>query len=215
MKIFQIGFNRCGTRSLAALFRESGVRSVHWDYGRLARRIQWNHQHGRALLQGYENYAFYADMEDAPNLYAHIEYYKILDQQYPNSRFILNVRNKNRWLLSRLRHGDYCERHMLASGLSLSQVMDLWATQWDQHVKDVIKYFRNRETLLVFNIERDDVALLVSFLPEFNLRREYWWNRSRRRKAIRCPQDGCAPENRSHSLAQVRQKVPAQDIKVA
>jgi hypothetical protein len=39
MKIFQIGFNKCGTSTIHHYLRANGVRSVHWDDGRLAQRM--------------------------------------------------------------------------------------------------------------------------------------------------------------------------------
>ena len=41
-KIFQIGFNKCGTRSITQLFHDSNVRSIHWDEGRLAIKMKHN-----------------------------------------------------------------------------------------------------------------------------------------------------------------------------
>ena len=61
-KIFQIGFNKCATRSLAYLFHMNGVPSVHWDRGMLSRRMEENYSHGENLMDGYEDFTFYSDM---------------------------------------------------------------------------------------------------------------------------------------------------------
>ena len=37
-KIFQIGFNRCGTGSLYNFFKENGFISIHWDSGEIAKK---------------------------------------------------------------------------------------------------------------------------------------------------------------------------------
>ena len=38
-RIFLIGHNKCGTRSFHKLLRKNGYSSIHYDKGRLARRI--------------------------------------------------------------------------------------------------------------------------------------------------------------------------------
>jgi hypothetical protein len=62
-KIFQIGFNKCGTKTLHHYFSRNGVRSVHWDYGRLAQRLFANLASGSKLLAGYEQFDVFTDME--------------------------------------------------------------------------------------------------------------------------------------------------------
>ena len=46
-KIFQIGFNKCGTKTLHHYFSRNGIRSVHWDEGRLAQRMFANLASGK------------------------------------------------------------------------------------------------------------------------------------------------------------------------
>ena len=53
-KVFQIGFNKCGTTSLHQFFQRSGLRSVHWDGGYLAPRMEDNIRAGRRAIAGYE-----------------------------------------------------------------------------------------------------------------------------------------------------------------
>lgn len=176
MKIFQIGFNRCGTTSLHKFFKKNGLVCVHWADRWLARWLHQNYLEGRPLLQNCDQFDFYSDMEDAPQLYAHILYYKVLDEQYPGSRFILNVRDKNRWLLSRLRFGRYCEEFAAAHIMNVPQTIDLWSKQWDDHILEVKHHFLGRNNLLEFNIESDGIDKLVSFLPEWKLEINNYWN---------------------------------------
>ena len=42
IKIFQIGFNKCATVSLHKFFESNGLKSIHWDKGRLAKTIYKN-----------------------------------------------------------------------------------------------------------------------------------------------------------------------------
>jgi hypothetical protein len=41
-RIFLIGFNRCATTSFHRFFNANGLKSVHWDSGRLAQRFYAN-----------------------------------------------------------------------------------------------------------------------------------------------------------------------------
>ena len=103
-KIFQIGFNRCGTTSIHRLFQAGGLRSVHHDYGRLALVMDDNLRNSRHILAGYEDFDAYSDMEFLrPPL--HIEGFKLYEEilrQVPDALFILNVRDVDRWIASRM-----------------------------------------------------------------------------------------------------------------
>ena len=105
MKIFQISFNRCGTTSLHRFLVANGMRSIHHDNGRLALQMDANLRQGRHILTGYEQYDAFSDMEFLlPPV--HIEAYKFHQQileQVPDAWFILNMRDVDRWVASRLR----------------------------------------------------------------------------------------------------------------
>ena len=81
------------------------MRSVHHDRGRLALIMDANLRHGRHILSEYEHYDAYSDMELLlPS--THIEAYKLYNhilEQVPDAMFILNVRDVDRWVASRLR----------------------------------------------------------------------------------------------------------------
>ena len=114
-KIFQIGFNKCGTKTLHHYFSRNGVRSVHWDYGRLAQRMFANLASGSKLLAGYEQFDVFTDMEYLNESGTYLEAYKLyrhLADQYPHSVFILNTRNREAWIRSRLGHGHRLLQHV-------------------------------------------------------------------------------------------------------
>ena len=109
-KIFQIGFNKCGTRSIYTLFKENDIPSIRYDLGKLAIRMKKNFKYKLPLLNGYDNIILFTDMENIDHyrlpFYAHVDLYKILDKQYPKSKIILNIRNKDDWIISRLNHSN-------------------------------------------------------------------------------------------------------------
>ena len=180
MKIFQIGFNRCGTNSLAHFFHRNGYPAVHWDRGKLAASMLQNDLLGRPLLTGYDGYVFFSDMERAHSNYAHVEYYQKLDAEYPGSRFILNTRDRERWLDSRCRFADgqYLQKACAFYGKPAANVRKIWSDAWDQHLENVSVYFAGRDNLLRFDIEREDGRALQVFFADLQLDPAHWSNHS-------------------------------------
>lgn len=170
-RIFQIGFNKCGTRTIFKFFQQNGVESIHYDKGQIARSMFRHHRRGESLIDiRYRNVTMFADMEDIfkedTPLYAAEKLYKQLDRQCKNSKFILNTRDKDNWIKSRILHGNGKYLNYIANKLSISksQLIDKWKQDWDSHHLAVIDYFRNRPSdLLVFNIETDPIDRLINF----------------------------------------------------
>ena len=208
-KIFQIGFNRCGTSSFAYFFKKNGFKASHWQNGTVAASIELARREGKPLLTYVNKYQVYTDMElmdlarlsrkllnrrpisrllkvlDHENelqpVYAY-RYFKLLDQQYPNSKFILNLRNVDKWVSSRLRfskqryrsclHGD----HYHPTEEELGQC---WKDDWNDHVEDVKSYFADRpRDLMVFDIERDNVEKILEFFDMLSLDSHHWQRRN-------------------------------------
>lgn len=183
-KIFQIGFNKCGTNSFCFLFNSVRpiLRCVHWDYGRLAYTIHRNFLENKPLLTGYDDFIFFADMEGTVDgnknsefIYAHKEYYKLLDEQYPESKFILNTRNIHDWIRSRKAHTNrsdyeipsYFERCKFHYKLNDQELVDRWVLDWRNHHEDVIDYFKYRPNdLLVYDINNDSIDKIKNFFPD-------------------------------------------------
>lgn len=200
-KIFQIGFNKCGTTSLYRLFKETAtprVNAIHWHEGRLAYTIKQNIDCGIPALSSYEHISFFSDMEclyidstsnEVKLLFAHLEFFDVLDRHYPGSKFILNTRPLDSWLLSRLRHvvgwepiRDGCAVRMKeripyerlsieAYGLSSrEELVNKWRDDWHRHHQAVFQHFAGRSRdLLVFDIERDPLTKLKDFFAPYGL----------------------------------------------
>lgn len=201
MKIFQIGFNKCGTHSFHRLFSDYSLPilpSIHWNRGYLARDVQENILQGRKPLAGYEAYSVYSDMECFRTKNEQInfvsiakDYFDLLDLNYPNSKFILNTRNIDNWISSRLKHVcdfspmkygftqklqtpvPYVEYHKQAYGVdSVDDVIKIWKEEWHIHHDNVIshfKYGKKSRDLLVFDIEQDPFAKIQDFFKQYNI----------------------------------------------
>ena len=204
LRLFQIGFNRCGTKSLAQLFRDNGYRAAHWQGGRLAAAIEVSRRRAEPLLSRAGTYAVYTDMElrGIPELrhrwfpkrifrqllrelevdgawapiYAY-KYFAELDAQYPGSKFLLNTRDVQRWIESRFRFKDDYRAcvHGDRAHATGAELADCWQADWHAHHAAVQRHFEGRpDDLLVFDIERDPIQALVDFVAPAPLDARHW-----------------------------------------
>lgn len=173
MKIFCIGLNKTGTRSLHSALQILGFRSVHWgrDDPRAARAqgprlraaVESSLRQGRPLLDGLPHADAYSD------ILALSTNFDVLDRQYPLSSFILTVRDVGSWIESRRSHvqanierkarGEY-------DGGFLDIDEEAWAAEMQSHIARVTAYFSDRPAdLLVMNITAGDAwEVLCPFL---------------------------------------------------
>jgi Sulfotransferase domain len=175
MKIFQIGFNKCGTTTIHHYLRANGVRSVHWDKGKLARRMFANLANGHRLLDGYTEYDAFTDMEYLDGFGTYLEGYKLfpyLAAQYPDAVFILNTRDREAWIRSRLvqKRGYAARQRVHFNVASNQELAEVWRTEWQRHHRRVTEFFAGHTyRFLVCNIETDLPHLLNQKVPECQL----------------------------------------------
>jgi Sulfotransferase domain len=185
VRIFQIGFNKCGTRTLASFFEANGLRCAHWDSGRLAKAMFRNLAAGHSLIEGYRGFQVFTDMEFTPgDGSAPLQAFKLYPQlaaEFPNAVFILNTRNREAWIQSRLGHRSgrdnaYLEKWKRIYNLATAEaVAARWREEWDRHHREVMAFFAESPyRFVVFDIEQDSPDRLVRALPEYALDiREY------------------------------------------
>mmetsp|Transcript_50086 Transcript_50086/g.44895 ORF Transcript_50086/g.44895 Transcript_50086/m.44895 type:complete len:184 (+) Transcript_50086:51-602(+) len=128
--IFQLGHHKCGTRWLYFLFKKNNIKSVHNNrfhneisHNTTMVRImneQWNNNYSQILSDLDNKYRFYSDYGTHSDIH-HIEWYKILSNQYPNSKYILLIRNINRWLKSRYLHYSYPVKQFIVDRIKSTQ----------------------------------------------------------------------------------------------
>jgi len=179
-RIFQIGFNKCGTRSLYRFLQRNGIYSAHFNRGLLALRLHENIAAGRKPLHGkLDRFVGFTDVQRVTQseVIEGVDFYRELYNYYPNSYFILNTRDKAGWLKSRQNHGagNYMRRYQLGLGLpDVDAVLDYWKRQWDRHHARLQDFFADKpDRLVVFDIKQDDPQKLVDFLsPDFITQRD-------------------------------------------
>lgn len=177
-KIWQIGPNKSGSTTLFHFFLKNKIPSIHYGpQGKLATSIYENHLQGKTLIAPeYAKYTAFFDMENIyadPPIYAGQTLYKELDKQYPGSKFILNTRDEDNWIKSRLAHTDImngksyaqvlCEKYKITE----EELVKLWREEFTQHKQEVLEYFKDRpKDLLVFDIENDTPEKICEFFDE-------------------------------------------------
>jgi hypothetical protein len=150
MKVFCIGLNKTGTRSLHEALELLGFSSLHWGGPEVRIKVERARDEGRPLLSDIEDVDAYSD------ILALSTSFELLDQQYPGSKFILTVRDVDSWVASRTRHVQTnIERHERGeyTGTFLDVEPDAWRAEMAAHHAGVRAYFEGRpDDLLVLDI---------------------------------------------------------------
>lgn len=156
-KIFGIGLSKTGTTSLAAALNRLGIstKDIPSDSQTLAEL-----RSGKYQLSILENYRALTDIPVAP-------YYAELDHCYPNSKFILTVRDIESWLRSLEADWKFSE-HWRKTNRDFRAFFEFivpvvygtlefnrerCARVYQQHCEQICAYFKNRsDDLLILNV---------------------------------------------------------------
>ena len=128
-KIFCLGPAKTGTLSLHKMFSHSGLRSAH--------------QSGNWNTRDFDCFSDRGDYRP----------FDLYDQTYPNAQFVLNCRGLRNYLQSLGTHLQMRLPDYVGKGLRPQYFINQ-ALRRHQHHLNVLRYFRERENLLVVNIER-------------------------------------------------------------
>jgi len=196
-RVVQVGFNKCATRSLTNLFAGSGHGSAHHKFKHplkksknIALMIRDNRDAGRKMFDGFDQYVFYADLvsQTKSETYEAFKDFRRILADYPDTILLLNHRDREGWIRSRLKHGHgtFAQMVMSANGFETEeQCTAFWRKDWDQHLADVRAFMASRPGQLVeFNSDTETVDDLIARLPQYDLKAAAWGDvgRSRGRK---------------------------------
>jgi len=154
-KVFGIGLGRTGTKSLVAALNLLGVRSIHYPSDDQTLRELRAAQYRLSVLDEYDGAA---DISVAP-------YYAELDWAYPGSKFILTVRDKEKWLDSieahfeNVNNFDYEFARFVHTATYGCEVFHRarFSHAYNCHARNVSWYFSKRPSdLLVLDICKGD-----------------------------------------------------------
>lgn len=155
-KVFGVGLSRTGTTSLAKALNALGVRTKHYpaDDQTLSELRSGNYR-----LSVLDKFQGVVDITVAP-------YYAQLDALYPNSKFVLTIRDMDSWLRSIREHWRVWmdsdphkefTRFICAcvyGALEVNEERFAWVFRL--HVRNVQAYFDGRGDLLVMDIAGGD-----------------------------------------------------------
>lgn len=181
-RVVAVGFNKCATRSLAQLFARAGHRTVHhklrdrWPVPRRAGAVMRdNLAAGRKVFDSFADYTFYCDLivNDGRTSYDGATAFREILRDYPGTILLLNLRDREAWITSRLRHGhgEFARREMAARGLPDTDALtDAWRADWDSHIAAVRAHMAGLpEQFVEFDIDRDSPEALCARLPAYGL----------------------------------------------
>jgi hypothetical protein len=193
-KVVAIGFNKCATRSLAQLFARSGHPVLHQKLPQRWRRrrklggiMQANHRAGLPVFSGVDTYVFYGDLIDSNkrSTFDGNSLFREILADYPDTFLVLNWRDQDAWIRSRLNHGhgEFAVREQRLRGLpSREALIAQWRQEWDHHLLEVRTFMADRpEQLLDFNIDCDPIDALIARLPAYGLRAQHFMDIGRSR----------------------------------
>ena len=158
-KVFGIGFHKTGTTSLAAALRILGYR-VAGPFG-----VHDEDIGAVAVDRAIATAADWDAVQDNPWPIV----FRELDAAYPGSKFILTVRDTDRWLASVVQHfggkSTPMRRWIYGPGDPAGNE-DVYRNRYEQHNRDVLEHFKDRpDDLIVFRLaDGDGWEKICSFL---------------------------------------------------
>ena len=141
MKIFCIGFNKTGTKSLHKIFLAIGLKSVHSDIW-----TDWACAHD---VKNLDRYDAFTDGECGDFMW--------LKETYPDALFFLNTRNLKNWLISRYNHTEKMKLVGITSSdnSSVESIKD-WILTRNNYHKKVMGFFGEDITVIDIEAEKDE-----------------------------------------------------------
>lgn len=149
VKVFGIGFQKTGTTTLKAALQTLGY------------RVQGG---GRSLIDPITRGDFapvfrMVEAHDAFEDHPWPQVYREVDRQFPGSKFILTIRDEDKWLRSVVNHLGFFSHPMqvftYGAGYPVGHE-DLYLQKYREHNREVLHYFRSRPAdLLVIDWSKD------------------------------------------------------------
>ncbi|HEX8668371.1 MAG TPA: sulfotransferase [Allosphingosinicella sp.] len=177
-KIFFIGFNKCATSSIHKLLNHQGVRSVHWHAGRanLALEIEARLADPERLAAFLRRWTAFSDLIYATDdrIIEGNRHFRLFHELFPDAYFVLNDRDPETWVASRMRHksGQFASQYAAFHHCAPEALPPLWRGAREAHNDAVLRHFEGNPRFLHLRVDRDDMQVLLDFLaPDFRLRR--------------------------------------------
>lgn len=158
-RVFCIGLNKTATSSLHGAFLMLGYSSLHKSYV-AQKKLHKAIINNKKLLHYLQEYDVFSD-------YPYFRYFKELDMQYPGSKFILNTRDREDWVQSRIAHdARWNKKYPYKTPRPVDEIqVEKLRLFYDAVHKDIREYFSGRKDFMDFDVTAgDDWRKLCSFL---------------------------------------------------
>lgn len=162
-KIFCIGSNKTGTSSLGEALAVLGLSVCPWsimfsdDSKYFSEQLQGKFESLFQLIPKYDCF------RDRP--WNHGNFYQILNDKFPDSKFILTIRCENNWIESNRRFSKKIKLKEQWFYRLISQLTygiddflsdeNLMKKKYNERNQEIIKCFENTNKLLVIDFEKD------------------------------------------------------------
>lgn len=147
-KVFGLGLSKTGTSSLGEALNFLGIKTIHYPYDGVTLNELKSGNYHLSLMRDWQGVV---DIPVAP-------FYAGLDKAFPNSKFILTVREKEPWLHSCEQHWKLMDEwlHNFPDIKRFQEFIgpitygaadfdsDLFSEAYDKHVTNIRKYFNGR-----------------------------------------------------------------------
>lgn len=191
MKIFCIGYNKTGTTSLSDIMSNNNISvapQTPFEYN-LESYFYGNYDTFTNMIkEDYYDITFFQDVPfSLPNMY------KFLDKEFPNSKFILTVRdNENEWYNSLIRfykkgfinfYNPHNINGYVYKGVLFKVLTKVWGApkhdpynektlkeSYLRHNQEVENYFKNTDKLLKINLKDKDLIEKIESFLEFKFK---------------------------------------------
>jgi len=157
VKIFGLGLSKTGTSSLSEALNMMGIKSIHYPFDNNTYNELRSGNYNLSILREYQSIV---DIPVAP-------YYAQLDKAFPNSKFILTVRDMKSWLRSIDKHWelmmqwwdnypDFKKFHEFIGAVVYGSIhfnKDRFEYVYRLHERNIKEYFKDRsQDLLILDI---------------------------------------------------------------
>jgi hypothetical protein len=149
-RVFGIGLNKTGTSSLDEALRILGYRTLHDGGPRVHDAVRRAIDDGQPLLSNLDQ-----RIDAFSDVGLLSRRFRMLDAQYPGSRFVHTTRPLDAWLDSRRRHvkRNIARKAMgKYDGTFLVVDEEKWINEWEVHHERVHAYFAGRDHFLEIDL---------------------------------------------------------------
>lgn len=180
-KIFCIGANKTGTTSLTKALAILGYKvcpeSIMFD----VRSKYFLQVHEKNYTEIFKVVLQYDAFEDRP--WNHTDFYKSLDSTFTDSKFILTIRDSDKWIKSYRRWSSkiglkrqWFYKLISQTCYGIDDILsdeNIMREKYEQRNIEIIEYFKNTNKLLVVDFEKNSswdsiCTFLNKPIPKFN-----------------------------------------------